>query len=102
MVAIDYLTEEYAKLLLRFYGAYRVYDAVVILEDEQATGLRLAETLLRLGPAYTTDLLLLVHGHEGKLVGYCGQELIGSKPSRTCSKPIGTTPMRLTCAWYSG
>jgi len=77
MAAIDYLTEEYAKLLLRFYGAYRVYDAVVILEDEQATGSRLAETLLRLGPAYTTDLLLLVHGHEGKLVGYRGQELIG-------------------------
>jgi hypothetical protein len=77
MAVIDYLTEEYAKLLLRLYGAYRMYDTVVILEDEQATGPRLAETLLRLGPTHKTDLLLLVHGHEGKLVGYRGQEFIG-------------------------
>ena len=77
MAAIDYLTEEYAKLLLCIYGAYRRYDRVVILEDEQATGRRLAETLLQLGPTHQTDLLLLVHGHEGKLVGYRGQELIG-------------------------
>ncbi len=77
MSAIDYVTEEYAKLLLRVYGAYRLYDAVVILEDEQATGPRLAQTLLQLGPTHTTDLLLLVHGHEGKLVGYRGQEMIG-------------------------
>lgn len=77
MAAIDYLTEEYAKILLHLYGAYRLYDVVVILEDEQATGPRLAETLLQLGPTHQTDLLLLVHGHEGKLVGYRGKELIG-------------------------
>lgn len=77
MAAIDYLTEEYAKLLLHIFGAYRRYDVVVILEDEQATGPRLAETLLQLGPTHQTDLLLLVHGYEGRLVGYRGQELIG-------------------------
>ena len=79
MSAIDYLTEEYAKLLLRIYGAYRLYDSVVILEDEQATGRRLTETLLRLGPTHKTDLLLLVHGHQGNLVGYRGEELIGAE-----------------------
>ena len=35
---IDFVTEEYAKLLLRLYGAYRRYRRVIILEDREATG----------------------------------------------------------------
>ncbi|MCB0093221.1 MAG: hypothetical protein KDE54_35275, partial [Caldilineaceae bacterium] len=38
MDVIDFVTEEYAKILLRLYGAYRRYDKVIILEDAQATG----------------------------------------------------------------
>ncbi|RME62720.1 MAG: hypothetical protein D6790_05840, partial [Caldilineae bacterium] len=48
MGLIDYVTEEYAKLLLRLLGAYRRYDRVVILEDAQATGDHLSRTLVEL------------------------------------------------------
>ena len=37
MAAIDWATEEYAKLLLRLLGAHRRYDRVIILEDAAAT-----------------------------------------------------------------
>lgn len=74
---VDYITEEYAKLLLRFYGAYRLYDNVTILEDELATGPNLAEAILRLSRTHRIDLLLLVHGKEGMLVGYRGRTMIG-------------------------
>ena len=77
MSAIDFLTEEYAKLLLRYYGAYRLYDNVTILEDSLATGPDLSDAIVRLSRNYSVDLLLLVHGKEGKLVGYRGQEFIG-------------------------
>jgi len=77
--AIDYLTEEYAKILLRYYGAYRVYDHVTILEDELATGAQLSSAILHLSKRYSVDLLLLVHGQEGKLVGHLGEEMIGSE-----------------------
>lgn len=77
--AIDYTTEEYAKLLLRLYGAHRLYDNVTILEDELATGPHLAEAILRLSRTHRIDLLLLVHGKEGMLVGYRGQTMIGAE-----------------------
>jgi hypothetical protein len=77
MSAIDYITEEYAKLLLRLCGAYLHYDNVTILEDAHATGSNLAGAILRLSRSHRVDLLLLVHGKEGSLVGYRGQELIG-------------------------
>lgn len=77
MCSIDFLTEEYAKFLLWHYGAFRLYDKVTILEDELATGGNLADTVLALSPTHSVDLLLLVHGKEGKLVGHRGQELIG-------------------------
>ena len=79
MSAIDFVTEEYAKLLLRLYGAYRVYDNVTILEDDLATGANLSDAILRLSRTHRVDLLLLVHGKEGKLVGFRGQEFIGSE-----------------------
>ncbi len=79
MSIIDFTTEEYAKALLRLYGAYQQYKQVVILEDELATGQQLSDAILRLSPTYTVDLLLLVHGHDGQLVGYRGQEMIGKE-----------------------
>jgi hypothetical protein len=75
--AIDFVTEEYAKLLLRLYGAYRRYDRVIILEDERATGPELAAALLQASRDHTVDLLLLVHGRPGALVGCRGQVDVG-------------------------
>jgi hypothetical protein len=74
---IDYVTEEYAKLLLRVYGAYRRYDRVIILEDARATGPELAGALTQASRDHTVDLLLLVHGRPGALVGCRGQTDIG-------------------------
>lgn len=79
MAAIDWTTEEYAKLLLRLYGAHRRYDRVIILEDAAATGAQLLTTLQAIGRTHTIDLLLLAHGHEGCIVGYRGQERVGEE-----------------------
>ena len=79
MAAIDFLTEEYAKGLLRVYGAYHRYDRVVILEDALATGPHLAAALLATSRTHTVDLLLLVHGHTGMLVGHRGQHTVGDE-----------------------
>ena len=38
MNVIDFVTEEYAKLLLRLFGAYQRYNRVIILEDKDANG----------------------------------------------------------------
>lgn len=79
MNTIDYVTEEYAKLLLRIYGAYGIYDRVIILEDEQATGPELASALLGASTTHQVDLLLLVHGREGELVGFRGTHVVGDE-----------------------
>ncbi|MCC6454886.1 MAG: hypothetical protein IT328_08095 [Caldilineaceae bacterium] len=75
--AIDFVTEEYAKMLLRLYGAYRRYDQVIILEDEQATGPELVAALTEASREHTVDLLLLVHGRPGALVGCRAQVDVG-------------------------
>ena len=77
MNTIDYVTEEYAKFLLHWHGAYRRYGKVVILEDALATGPSLAETLLAVSRTHTVDLLLLVHGHHEQLVGHRGRVMVG-------------------------
>lgn len=77
MDGIDFVTEEYAKLLLRFYGAYRRYDRVVILEDAQATGPHLVDALTTVSRTHQVDLLLLVHGLQDCLVGYKNRLHIG-------------------------
>jgi hypothetical protein len=74
---IDFVTEEYAKMLLWLYGAYRRYDEVIILEDELATGPELVGALTRASREYTVDLLLLVHGRPGALVGCRAQVDVG-------------------------
>lgn len=79
MAAIDFVTEEYAKLLLRVYGAYRRYDRVVILEDDRATGPDLAAALIETSRDHRIDLLLLVHGRPGALVGRRGRVNIGAE-----------------------
>ena len=79
MQAIDFLTEEYAKLLLRVYGAYRRYDRVVILEDDHATGPDLTRALVETSRTHRLDLLLLVHGRPGALVGCRGKVDIGAE-----------------------
>jgi hypothetical protein len=74
---VDFVTEEYAKLLLHLYGAYRRYDRVVILEDELATGPQLVEALVQTSRTHRLDLLLLVHGHPQALVGHRGKVSVG-------------------------
>ena len=76
MTAIDWLTEEYAKLLLRRLGAYRRYQRVVILEDDAATAANLTGALINVSATHTVDQLLLVHGQERCLIGYKGRELV--------------------------
>lgn len=73
MNTIDFVTEEYAKWLLRQLGAYQRYSRVVILEDEKATGLEMANTLIQLSLTHQVDQLLLVHGQQRSLVGYRGK-----------------------------
>jgi hypothetical protein len=79
MNLIDFSTEEYAKLLLHLYGAYRRYDKIIVLEDKQANGPALANALINASQAHQVDVLLLVHGHRGCLVGYKGKEIVGSE-----------------------
>lgn len=79
MRVIDWGTEEYAKVLLRLYGAYRRYDRVIVLEDERATGPDLERALLSASRTHRVDLLLLVHGHAGMLVGHRGEQLVGAE-----------------------
>lgn len=79
MNTIDYVTEEYAKIILRLYGAHRRYSEVIILEDEQATGPALAGALKAASRHYLVDVLLLVHGQEGSLIGCKGKECVGKE-----------------------
>jgi hypothetical protein len=76
---VDFVTEEYAKLLLRLYGAYRRYRRVIILEDAEATGAKLAEALVEASREHRVDVLLLVHGQARCLVGYRGVESVGDE-----------------------
>ncbi|HXF60515.1 MAG TPA: hypothetical protein VNK95_02790 [Caldilineaceae bacterium] len=76
---IDFLTEEYAKLLLRLYGAYRRYHRVILLEDDLATGPHLVEALVSASRDHRVDLLLLVHGQPQALVGRRGKVSVGAE-----------------------
>lgn len=95
MDAIDFVTEEYAKVLLRLYGAYRRYDKVIILEDERATGALLREALVEASRAHQVDVLLLVHGHEGQLVGYKGTNRVGAETFGPLLQEYRANPMLL-------
>ena len=95
MNAIDFATEEYAKALLHWYGAYRQYDRVVVLEDERATGPQLAAALLDASRTHTVDVLLLVHGHDRQLVGYRGRERVGDETFDALLRVYRSDPARL-------
>jgi hypothetical protein len=74
---VDFVTEEYAKLLLRLRGAHRRYDRVIVLEDAQATPEDLFHALCQTSRSHRVDQLHLVHGQPGALIGYQGKTLIG-------------------------
>jgi len=76
---VDFATEEYAKALLWLNGAYQRYDQVIILEDERATGPELVAALTQASRSHTVDLLLLVHGRPGALVGCRAQVDVGAE-----------------------
>lgn len=95
MAAIDWSTEEYAKLLLHLYGAHRRYDRVVILEDDDAIGPKLTEALLDASRTHRVDVLLLAHGHEGILVGYRGREMVGDETFGALQRIYADAPERL-------
>jgi len=82
MAAVDHLTEEYAKRLLRGQEVHRHYHRVVILEDAQVTGPMFVQAMGEVGATHTVDLLLLVHGLEGHLVGFQGREHLGAETFR--------------------
>ncbi len=77
MNLIDFLTEEYAKLLLRLFGAYQRYDQIIVLEDENANGPALVQALTHASCTHQVDILLLVHGNQGCLVGHQGKQMVG-------------------------
>ncbi|MEZ4614239.1 MAG: hypothetical protein R2867_01815 [Caldilineaceae bacterium] len=77
MQVIDYVTEEYAKLQLRVLGAYRRYDKVIILEDEQANGIALSEALVETSRTHRVDVLILAHGYIKQLVGFRDKTRVG-------------------------
>lgn len=109
MDGIDFVTEEYAKLLLRLLGVYRRYDKVIILEDAAATGETLTRTLCETSPTHRVDVLLLVHGHTGQLVGYRGKQRVGAETfgplCDACCRAPETLDLRmvygLNCYGYS-
>ncbi|MFZ1753826.1 MAG: hypothetical protein WBO46_08380 [Caldilineaceae bacterium] len=76
MNVIDYVTEEYAKVLLRLLGAHRRYDRVVILEDADVTNEKMAAAFFDLSRGHRVDQLLLVHGQKECLVGFRGEAYI--------------------------
>lgn len=92
---IDWVTEEYAKLLLHLYGAHRRYSRVTILEDADATGPKLAASLLHASKTHTVDLLLLAHGHEGVLVGHRGREMVGAEVFSALQRIYDESPAKL-------
>jgi hypothetical protein len=76
---IDFVAEEYAKLILRLHGVYRRYDRVVILEDERANGADLAAVLIAASRTHCVDLLILAHGLPGQIVGFLDNVRIGKE-----------------------
>lgn len=95
MAVIDWATEEYAKVLLHLYGAHRRYNQVCILEDAAATGPNLAAALLRLSKTHTLDLLLLAHGHDGRIVGHRGKEMVGAETFGALQRIYDRSPEQL-------
>jgi hypothetical protein len=100
MSIIDFVAEEYSKAMLRLHGVFRVYDTVVVLEDERATGDELRATLLALSRLHVVDLLILSHGTPGVIVGYKGQVIPAASFEPLIAR-VGKEPglLRLRAVW---
>ena len=72
---LDWTSQTYVKIAVRLQ-AWRHYDRIVVLEDEQATAASLWQALLAADDA-TVDLLLLVHGQVGYACGF-GSHQVGA------------------------
>jgi len=87
MNVIDYVTEEYSKILLRLYGAYRRYDKVIILEDEQVNGPEITEALPKLstvqsvsiGSQNLASLFFSVAGSKANPIAHLSKKVIESQ-----------------------
>ncbi len=95
MAGVDHLTEEYAKWLLRRHGLHRHYHRVAVLEDAQVTGPTFVQAMEAVGTTHTVDLLLLVHGLEGCLVGFQGREYLGPETFQALERLRRDGPGRL-------
>ncbi len=79
MAAIDFVTEEYAKLALRWHGVHRHYQRVIILEDERANGSDLRAVLIAASRTHRVDVLILAHGLPGRVIGFRGEQQVGEE-----------------------
>lgn len=79
MAVIDFVAEEYAKLVLRWHGVHRHYPRVILLEDERANGSDLAATLIAASRTHRVDVLILAHGLLGRLIGFRGEQQVGEE-----------------------
>ena len=78
-----------------FYGAHRRYDRLVVLEDARAVGSTLEATLLQVSRTHTVDLLLLVHGEPGHLLGHRGEHRIGAETFARLLSTVRADPASL-------
>ena len=95
MQLIDYITEEYAKLLLRLLGAYRRYDKIVILEDELANGYDFSTALIEVSRTHRVDVLILAHGYIEQLVGFRDKVRVGQETFSPLCDAYGREPSLL-------
>jgi hypothetical protein len=72
--ALDRFTQAYARAAVQLQ-AWRHYDRIVVLEEEDATAAQLWQALLDAGDA-TVDVLMLVHGQVGYACGH-GDNRVG-------------------------
>jgi hypothetical protein len=79
MAVIDFVAEEYAKLVLRWHGVHHLYPRVIFLEDERANGSDLAATLIAASRTHRVDVLILAHGLPGRVTGFRGEQQVGEE-----------------------
>ncbi|MEL6432057.1 MAG: hypothetical protein AAFR54_23030, partial [Planctomycetota bacterium] len=66
----DFLLEEISKSLTTKSGIARLYDRVVLIEDERLTPANAVATILGLGPDFDIDVHTLVHGGKDAFFGF--------------------------------
>lgn len=97
---VDFVAEEYTKLVLRLHGVHRRYDRVLILEDARATGADLRAALVALSRTHTVDLLVLSHGNPNAILGYKGQAITaGSFGPLIAQRQANPALLNLRAVW---